>query len=325
MDIAIYLAVAVCVMIMLAVILVLRNRAQASSAAKLAQLSAKKLDPRESELDQSIQTVRRILLQLADAIRGAHKATGNSNSTLVTARDQISKIRISPEFADAQQALLKEIDRVTHANSELQIELANSQQALMEQKAELDKLRTAVRIDALTGLGNRAYFEEHLNEALEKLRRHQEIFSLMMIDIDHFKKVNDTYGHVTGDRILSGLADRFKATVRATDFKARYGGEEFAIISHKSDESMAKTMAQSLRSEIASHKFRVAGKDNPPITITISIGVAGAREDDSPTTLVERADKALYRAKQEGRNKVCRAGELKTEPPAKDNEKNVDK
>ncbi|MCK5533773.1 diguanylate cyclase [bacterium] len=158
--------------------------------------------------------------------------------------------------------------------------------------------------DGLTELYNYRYFQDMLKREFERARRYEFYLSLIMIDIDHFKKVNDSYGHQQGDIILRELGIRFKKEVRERlDTPVRYGGEEFAFILPNTGKKGAFVVADRIRERIAEYKF--PGRDKP-LRITLSLGVASypAKGIEKFADLVKKADEALYRSKQEGRNKV---------------------
>ena len=153
----------------------------------------------------------------------------------------------------------------------------------------------------LTRVYVRRYFDQRLAEEFERARREQSCLSLMMLDLDHFKRVNDTYGHQTGDVVLRELGAQIKSTCRPTDAAARYGGEEFAVLLPRTDLKAAAQVGESIRKAVAEHEFRVNEERLP---LTISIGIGSIKEDDSSETLIKRADAALYAAKERGRNRV---------------------
>ena len=161
---------------------------------------------------------------------------------------------------------------------------------------------TLSRTDELTGLNNRRAFTELCGRALEQARRYARPLSLVMLDIDHFKQVNDTYGHAAGDRVLQALAEAIRGTAREADIAGRLGGEEFAVMLPETGGVEATTLAERLRTVVAG--LRVP-HDNATITFTCSLGLA-TRNDDVAVldTLLNRADQALYRAKNSGRNRV---------------------
>ncbi len=160
---------------------------------------------------------------------------------------------------------------------------------------QLEKL---ARYDGLTGLMNRKFFFERFNEEIERSSRYKSKMVLLAIDIDHFKKINDTYGHPEGDRVLSALGRIFKENIRSTDFAGRVGGEEFAIILSETSIKDGKYTAERIRN--AAHSIELPGW-----VLTISIGMAGIQENDTAETIYSRADSALYSAKDGGRDCVC--------------------
>jgi diguanylate cyclase (GGDEF)-like protein len=163
-------------------------------------------------------------------------------------------------------------------------------------------------IDGLTGLLNHRAFHERLRYEWERAQRHGEPLALLMIDLDHFKRVNDTYGHQSGDRILKQVAVLLSRLARKVDTVGRYGGEEFAALLPKTTAQQAGKIAERLRKVVERHPF---GPDGVVIPVTLSIGVASAPADATgPDHLVSVADKALYRAKEQGRNRTVRYAEL---------------
>jgi len=167
--------------------------------------------------------------------------------------------------------------------------------------------------DSLTGLYNRRHFQERLVAEESRSRRHQHPFSIIMLDIDHFKNYNDTCGHPTGDKALTIIARLIKAEVRDIDIVARYGGEEFIVVLTETDKAGAWKVAERIRKKVADHKFPHA-QVQPDKRLTISLGVACFPDDgDDAKDVVERADEALYRAKKLGRNRVFLCGQSETE------------
>lgn len=162
--------------------------------------------------------------------------------------------------------------------------------------------------DGLTGLYNHREFHRLLQAELERSQRYKHPLSLLMLDIDHFKRVNDTYGHQSGDQVLHILADQLRNGIRKVDYAARYGGEEFIIVLPEMIAPDALLVAERLRQSIAAQPITIAQGQVIAITITITIGVAAFPDDaDSKDKLIAAADKALYAAKAAGRNRVLRA------------------
>ena len=157
--------------------------------------------------------------------------------------------------------------------------------------------------DELTGLYNRRYFDRHLAVMLHKAQNQDRDMALMILDIDHFKAVNDTYGHDVGDAVLREFAGRLRRNIRGVDLACRFGGEEFVVLMPDTDFRQAELVAERVRQSIAERAFEVnAGR---PLSVTVSAGAAlNESAADTPETLIKRADVALYRAKREGRNRV---------------------
>jgi diguanylate cyclase (GGDEF)-like protein len=161
--------------------------------------------------------------------------------------------------------------------------------------------------DSLTGLYNRRYLDPRLEDELARAKRYALPLSILLVDIDHFKIVNDTYGHQAGDLVLSYLGKLVLNAIRASDIAARYGGEEFLVIAPNTPILPAGALAERLRQHIESHELVLSSESSKrqSIHITVSIGVAfsNPRIDDSKS-FIQEADEALYRAKREGRNRV---------------------
>ncbi len=159
--------------------------------------------------------------------------------------------------------------------------------------------------DPLTGLGNRNLLETRLHEDMSRARRYGTHFSIAMIDVDHFKSLNDRYGHLAGDHFLKELAAILKEKARKSDIVARYGGEEFTIIMPSTPGEQAMIFLDRLRAIVARHDFPIDGQEGH-VRLTISIGVADSRhcEGDSAKAILRLADQALYEAKEQGRNRV---------------------
>ncbi len=176
------------------------------------------------------------------------------------------------------------------------------QEELREINALLDMrsrtLEERVKLDPLTGAYNRAGVEESLASGFLEWKKHRKPLSVLLLDVDHFKNINDQYGHAVGDRVLQELSALVARNIRSDDYFARWGGEEFIIVSANTRRHRAQEMAEKLRRLIAAERF-VDG-----LEVTVSIGVAQIHEGESLEGLFSRTDQALYRAKEEGRNRV---------------------
>lgn len=159
-------------------------------------------------------------------------------------------------------------------------------------------LENQATTDALTGVCNRRKFLESLQEKIQEAKRYSIPLALIFFDMDHFKSVNDTYGHEAGDNVLRELSSLVSGMIRQTDVFARFGGEEFVILVHNNDVRKGCELAEKIRTGVESHSFPMMG------VVTCSFGVAHFSPDDTAETFIKRADDAMYRAKQAGRNRV---------------------
>jgi two-component system, cell cycle response regulator len=181
----------------------------------------------------------------------------------------------------------------------------------LRKKRYADRLRHNVQLslemaitDQLTGLHNRRYMSRHLDNLVASAGKNHKPLAFVIMDIDYFKSVNDTYGHDIGDEVLKEFASRIAANVRGIDLACRYGGEEFVVVMPDTDVAFAYSVSERLRHSIETTPFRISRAPHA-LNLTISIGIAGLEgADDSAEALLHRADQALYRAKKTGRNRV---------------------
>jgi diguanylate cyclase len=178
---------------------------------------------------------------------------------------------------------------------------------ILELEAEATRLQSQLQdeqrastMDMLTRIPNRQAYDKRVDDELHRLRRFKQATCLAVWDVDHFKRINDTYGHRAGDRVLQVVAECFASRIRSTDFIARYGGEEFVMLLPGTHLEDASRFSERIRAAIAEIGFHFRGS---PVSITVSSGVTALLPDDSAGSAFDRADKALYRAKQEGRNR----------------------
>ena len=214
-----------------------------------------------------------------------------------------------PGTAQALKTLLTATRKMHADNAKLEQELAQSTQQITVLQGTLEDARRDATTDKLTGLPNRRAFDQVFDEAVSQATLRRAPLSLLMIDVDHFKKFNDTYGHQTGDAVLKLVARTLTDTVKGRDHPARYGGEEFAIVLPDTTAVQARTVAEQVRQAMASRRIvrRNSGVDYGQVTV--SVGVASLHPGDDCAALVARADAALYAAKRAGRNRVVVEGQ----------------
>ena len=191
--------------------------------------------------------------------------------------------------------LVRQNEALRRINAELEDIVAARTEELVEKNRLLEVLAVT---DKLTGLYNRRKLDEALEEELARARRYEFDLSIIMLDIDHFKQVNDNYGHGAGDAVLVAMADLLREHTRHADALGRLGGEEFLVVCPHTGAEECLALATALREAIAAYHFRGIG------SVTSSLGVASLRPDDTAATLLARADAGLYRAKHAGRNRV---------------------
>ncbi len=229
-------------------------------------------------------------------------------------------LEVAAQYGFSNMSLPSYTELLDEANQELEdlnatYERMNRELKAAKQKAEelALKLREANEIlqrmanhDTLTGLYNRRYFDDFIEREFERSRRYRRTISLIILDIDHFKSVNDNYGHQQGDTILSETGELLRQLTRTSDMAARYGGEEMVIILPETTLYAARIAAEKIRRAIESYEYSYRPKE--PMHITVSMGIASLAEDSeisSPKELIAKADACLYRAKEEGRNRIC--------------------
>ncbi len=195
--------------------------------------------------------------------------------------------------------IFKKGNRYYLIGEEKQVEdkLAKKNKKLEKAKEKIEKLS---KTDELTGLPNRRHFMDYLEKMISQARRHSNPLSLAMIDLDKFKDINDTYGHNAGDDVLSALGALLKEETRKEDLAGRIGGEEFCLILTQTDTEKAYNFAERIRKKINQLEI-----DSVSTEISASLGVSSMKNGDDSEALLKRADAALYKAKEGGRNKVC--------------------
>lgn len=177
--------------------------------------------------------------------------------------------------------------------------------AIEQAKADNARLEALAHTDPLTHLLNRRALTIRLVTELERVRRYNSPLTMLMIDLDHFKQVNDTYGHLVGDEVLRGIGAILQHSVRSVDMVARYGGEEFVVVLPETGEQGAITFAERIREQVEQHRFEAERGGVAQVTVSIGVSSFPAPHVESAEDLFARADAALYRAKERGRNRVC--------------------
>jgi diguanylate cyclase len=287
---------------------------------------ASTLESQRRDLEEFLDQVTRQLGDFEDWTRwqaGAAQSRRDDTAELsLTVQAEMvhlqQEVTTSPDLAYLKTKVRARLDNVARELMEFRHKEAErhaeDERRARELSSEISKLRgrteelvqlcaeqeARLMIDALTGCHSRYAYERRLAEEFQRWQRHAQPLSFSIWDIDLFKRINDSYGHEAGDRLLRGVAELFGRNKRAEDFLARIGGEEFVLLFPMTPLDAAQAVAEKLRVAIEAAAFRHHGE---PVKVTISCGLTAFRTGDTPTSVYERADRALYQAKQQGRNR----------------------
>lgn len=251
--------------------------------------------------------VQSSISELVEMLRTTAAATTGYGSTLEGAAQKISKAATLDQLGDVVAGIVQETKEMVKKNKDLELKLVTSSKQVAELTERLETVRREATTDSLTDIANRKAFDARLAECVAAAEAEKKPLVLMMLDIDHFKKFNDTYGHPTGDQVLRLVARTLVGNIKGHDTAARYGGEEFAVILPETPLKAGLTVAESLRRAIETREIVMKSTNKTLGAITISAGIAELRPGEEPATFIERADAALYEAKNTGRNRVCAA------------------
>ncbi|GAA0585052.1 GGDEF domain-containing protein [Rhizomicrobium electricum] len=263
---------------------------------------------------QTMEDVGAGISGMLDAVMGrlerAGKDAGEYGRTLSAASGELGGNQSPAAVAKMVERLVGATHAMEARTKALESELQRSSEHVTELKTQLDTVRKESRIDPLTGVANRKAFDIELQAAIKDARQDGSSVALMMCDIDHFKRFNDTWGHQTGDQVLRLVANCLSENVKGRDTAARYGGEEFVVILRQTPLEGAAKLAEQIRANVENKKLVKKSTGDILGTITISIGVSQLRDNDTPDLFLQRADRSLYRAKNTGRNRVVTETDL---------------
>ena len=247
------------------------------------------------------------IMQLID--RAAGETKGYS-SELQDASKNLSKADDKNIVEAVVKKLITLTDDVEKSNRAMSVKLMDSEKEISALKEALESVRYEAMTDQLTGLGNRKRFDRAMDEAMVTAEANGSPFGLLVCDIDHFKKFNDTHGHQTGDQVLRLVASTIKASLKSKDIACRYGGDEFCVILPETAEANAIDVANTIRQAVMGKELVKRSTGETLGRVTISIGVAELNTADTVQAIIERADQCLYAAKRTGRNRVVGQTEL---------------
>jgi len=255
-------------------------------------------------LDNASTQVSATLAAILDKLESAGRDAGDYGRTLSEASGQLDAGHSPAELRTFLDSLIAATRTMEVRTVTLEAELQQSSQQVNQLKSQLDDVRKESLTDGLTAIANRKAFDTEFLAAVAEAHENGDELALLMLDIDNFKKFNDTWGHQTGDQVLRLVAQCMSENVKGRDTVARFGGEEFAIVLRRTSLDNAVTIADQIRGYVESKRLVKKSTGDVLGTITISIGVARLGPQDSPASLIQRADDCLYRAKRSGRNRV---------------------
>jgi diguanylate cyclase len=238
-------------------------------------------------------------------LKGHAEANANFDGVLGRARGELRGSITAEQVRTIISYLMVENDKMRSHTADLQVNLEQSQRQIERLKSNLADAEEQGLVDPLTGLRNRRSFDIMLSSAVAAARNSGQPLCLIIADIDHFKSINDRYGHPTGDEVLKWFARILSANVKGRDTVARYGGEEFAIILAQTTLENATTIAEQIKAQLNAQYWQKPGAPNTMLRVTSSFGVAQMTNGEGTSGLIARADAKLYEAKAGGRNRVA--------------------
>ena len=250
------------------------------------------------------EDLRAVIEEVGSTAAKTGERVSEFTASLQEKSDRIASLGMPADLGTEIDALLTDSRDTGASLSSLMQRLHSATAELAQLRRQLDEAREQAKLDALTGVANRRGFDEAMQALLHGHKSGDSCPSVMMIDLDHFKQVNDQYGHVFGDTVLKSVAQAIRSCVKGRDLVARYGGEEFAVMLPATALPGAVALAEQIRATIAGARIRRGSSSERIGAITVSVGVSSWKPGESIDALIERADRAMYRSKSEGRNRV---------------------
>lgn len=255
-------------------------------------------------LDEVGSKVSNEVEELIDTLKLSADATSDYGMALEKAGKKIKGVEDPNKLQLYVTHLVKSTQNAVASNRKLESQLLESKKHIENLQSSLEAIRYESLTDELTTLNNRKHFEVSIEKVIDQSKESGRSFALLMTDIDHFKKFNDTYGHQTGDQVLRLVALAVKQNIKTQDIACRYGGEEFSIILPQTDLEEAVEIAERIRSAVMSKELVKRSTGENLGRVTISVGIATFESLDTAHSIVSRADEAMYAAKNAGRNQV---------------------
>ncbi len=274
----------------------------AQLSSQLYQRFFTEMDRRKLELLQG--AIRQLITHFSEHIEVLTDGMSDFESVLTQCIEGLSGDLDETALSLLVDTLLTESKQAKRVGVDTRQKIEGLKKEIGELRSSLEELERSALEDALTSVANRRAFDQVFGEQLSLTKSSDSGCCLLLIDIDHFKKFNDKYGHQAGDKVLRFVASMLKNMTKGQDFVARYGGEEFAIILPSTAYSGGMSLARSLASNIATSRLTIDAKRKLIDFVTVSVGVSWSRKGDTTETMFRRADASLYQAKESGRNRV---------------------
>ena len=259
---------------------------------------------RDDAVKKISEQVQVAITEMAGMLSNVKTATNEYGTSLEDVTFKIKTAETLEDLGEVVTTIVKDTKRMLEKNHELELQLVTSSQQVSELRKNLDNVKKEAMTDGLTGLSNRKAFDKMIRDTVEEAENSASPLVLMMLDIDHFKNFNDTFGHQVGDQVLRLVARTLTDNVKGRDTAARYGGEEFAIILPETSLLAGIKVAEMLRRSVENKEVVNKSSQESLGRITMSVGVAEYKAGESISDFIERADAALYTAKKSGRNRV---------------------
>jgi len=265
---------------------------------------------RDDAVKKISEQIQQAVTDMSGMLKSVTTATSTYGSELEVVGEKIKTAESIEDLGEIVSAVVADTRKMLQKNHALELQLVNSSQQVTELRQNLDNVKKEAMTDGLTGLSNRKAFDKQIRDAIEDAGNTKLPLTMLMLDIDHFKKFNDTFGHQVGDQVLRLVARTLTDGVKGRDIAARYGGEEFAIILPETPSVAGMKVAETLRKTIENKEVINKTSQQHLGQITLSVGVAEYMQGESVADFIGRADAALYEAKRQGRNRVIPAKAL---------------